>query len=162
MNKFILFVIAALLPIASAIPQAYSFASPAQVAVSGFVLPGSDSGFIGWKASGANNCTGLNTQAGQFRSAQGNAISQGFPCALSLSGSYDLRIGVSNFPTKTQSYYSYVRVVDCTGTTRIYTTASATFGITGSTHIWTWGTGSSPVFTDPIVCNTNRQITVFR
>lgn len=160
MNKLLLILLAALLPLSSAVPGV-STANNAQQAVSGFVVVGADSGFTGWKANSPNNCTGLNTQAGQFQSAQGNTVSQGLPCALSLSGSYDLRIGVSNFPTKTQSYYSYVYVQDCSGAVRIYTTASATFGTLGSTHIWTWGTGSSPVFTLP--CSPgNRMLLIFR
>jgi hypothetical protein len=49
-------------------------------------------------------------------------------------------------PTIAQSWFRYVVVKDSAGNFRRYTSASATYSA-GPPSVWTWGTGSSPVFT---------------
>jgi hypothetical protein len=148
MKKFALFVLAALLPIASATPQAMSYATPTQVLASGYITVGSASGFTGYKA-GNLICTGINTLAGSYTTTQGTSSlamnNFGISCAMSLSGTYDFLIGSNQ--SQPQNYFSYIRVVDTAGSVRIYTSASATYNTSGSFRSWRWGTGSSMVFT---------------
>lgn len=156
MRKLVLFVIALLLPLTSATP-AVTYANPAEVILAGFITPAFATAGDGIQ-EGTGPCNGVNVTVGTY-TASGNSVANSaafdIDCILSNSAAYDLRVGTSG--SQPQNYFSYVRVVDCAGVTRTFTSASATYGTTGG-RIWTWGTGSSVVLVAGCAATTAQMI----
>lgn len=171
MKYLAIFIAALLLPFGAAQPQAFSYATSNRIIASGFVDIGFGNGFTGVK-QGSSSCNAFNDTFGTYTASTLNSrlmFGVGVPCMISLSGTYDLLVvlgfGASAGSAASQNYFSYIRVVDCTGATRIYTSSTATYTAgTGPNYYysWRWGTGSNVLFNGSSCPGAPLLMTFFR
>jgi hypothetical protein len=81
--------------------------------------------------------------------------------ACTTTGSSDFTLELNHIGTApAANVFTTLTVKDHAGTTRTYTSASASTVAVGTTRVWNWGTGSSPVWTTPTDDGSTFQLTI--